>query len=146
MAGEQTATLTLKHPAEDLRGIPQGMDEPIPSGIWLVRELIEEHPILVHCVEAGEPISATSFRDVLVAASIFYGLEGNATITVLEGNPVVETDGNDMEESEQPTPELSRHPIIARGLGALRIMWFALRHPGKAAWINHRTGEVRVAD
>jgi hypothetical protein len=97
-------------------------------------------------VEAGEPISATSFRDVLVAASIFYGLEGNATITVLEGNPVVETDGNDMEESEQPTPELSRHPIIARGLGALRIMWFALRHPGKAAWINHRTGEVRVAD
>ncbi len=28
-------------------------------------------------------------------------------------------------------------------LGTLNIMWFALRHPGRAAWINHETGEVR---
>ena len=146
MAGEQTATLTLKHPTEDFQEFPQGRDEPIPSGIWKVRELIEEHPVLVHSVEAGEPVEATSFRDVLAAASIFYGLAGNATITILEAPGSVETDRKDAEESEQPTKEPSRHPVIARGLAAMRLMWFALRHPGRSAWINHRTGEVYAAD
>ena len=146
MAGEHTATLTLRRPTEDPRGIPQGIDEPIPSGIWMVHELIEQHPALANWVEKGEPVSATSFRDVLVAASIFYSLPMNARITILEGAPVVEIDRNDTQESEQPIPEPSRHPLIALGLGALRIMWFALRHPGKAAWINHRTGEVCVAN
>lgn len=30
-------------------------------------------------------------------------------------------------------------------LGTLNVMWFALRRPGRAAWINHETGEVRPA-
>ena len=148
MAGEHTATLTLKRPTDEPQGIPQGMDEPIPSGNWTVYELIEQQSALAHWVETGEPVSATSFRDVLVAASIFYGLPMNARITVLEGDPVVETDRNDMQEPDQPqpVPEPARHPLIVLGLGAMRIMWFSLRHPGKSAWINHRTGGVCPAD
>ena len=59
-----------------------------------------------------------------------------------------ETDRNNMQEPDQPQPipEPARHPLIVLGLGAMRIMWFSLRHPGKSAWINHRTGEVYPAD
>ena len=39
-----------------------------------------------------------------------------------------------------------RHPLVASLLGTLRIMWFAVRHPGKSAWIDHDTGEVWVSD
>ena len=52
----------------------------------------------------------------------------------------------DMREREQPIPEEATHPLIAMALGAMRLMWFSLRHPGRAAWINHSTGEVWPAD
>ena len=42
--------------------------------------------------------------------------------------------------------EKIRHPLVAWTLGTIGIMWFAIRHPGKSAWIDHSTGEVWVAD
>lgn len=38
-----------------------------------------------------------------------------------------------------------RQTLRAWLVGTLNIMWFALRRPGRAAWINHETGEVRPA-
>ena len=42
-------------------------------------------------------------------------------------------------------PGNAPHQLAAWTLATLRIMWFALRHPGRAAWVDHKTGEVRPA-
>ncbi len=42
-------------------------------------------------------------------------------------------------------PGNAPHQLAAWALATLRIMWFALRHPGRAAWVDHKTGEVRPA-
>ncbi len=53
----------------------------------------------------------------------------------------------DIPEASLPVPERKRrHPLVAWVIGTLRIMWFAVRHPGKPAWIDHRTGEVWAAE
>ena len=43
-------------------------------------------------------------------------------------------------------PGNAPHQLAAWALATLRIMWFALRHPGRAAWVDHKTGDVRPAD
>ena len=53
----------------------------------------------------------------------------------------------DIPEAHLPVAERKRrHPLMASIIGTLRVMWFAVRHPGKSAWIDHRTGEVWAAE
>ena len=59
------------------------------------------------------------------------------------------------QDAVMPTKGRVRHPrlVLLLGtcwvlceLGTLRIMWFAVRHPGRSAWIDHDTGEVWAVD
>ena len=76
----------------------------------------------------GGAVDVDSFPDAVRVAAVFYGQEGEAHVAGARVKGKM------------------RHPLLASLLGTLRIMWFAVRHPGRSAWIDHDTGEVRVAD
>ena len=59
-----------------------------------------------------------------------------------------ETGGRAGPDHRSTAPEKGKppHPLAAWALATVRIIWFSVRHPGRAAWIDHRTGRAWPAD
>ena len=146
MAEERVTLIAMRRPELDV-----GRREQVPfiarSSGGEIRGLREVHEMLLE----GGPVEVDSFPDAVRAAAVFYGeADGPRAIFIGVGQagevawfPVSE---GMAEGSDAGGRRKVRHPLVASFLGTLRIMWFAVRHPGKSAWIDHDTGDVWVAD
>ena len=146
MAEQNVVLLTMRRPG--LAGGPR--DEGVGpltrpegdgAGLWETRESLLE----------GGAVDVDSFPDAVRVAAVFYGQEDTDALVVVHvgGGRVVHWFPGQEGEAHVAGARVKgkmRHPLLASLLGTLRIMWFAVRHPGKSAWIDHDTGEVWVAD
>ena len=153
MAEERTATLTMRKPIEGIQSIKNPGPSRRSTNIIAIVDVKDTAPSVADSVAHGTSIDVFSFQDAMAAVTVFYGLsESSADEIVVLGPGVSRT--SDRQQEEVPSREgmvssestaKARHPALAWVVGTLRIMWFAIRHPGKAAWIDHRTGDVGVA-
>ena len=147
MAEELTTVITLRRPVDEVGEYRRSGSTAPQTGPLTVPQIINAAPEEIRSLKEGEQVSAYSFNDAVAAASIFYGLQVNTEITI-QVDQAEEPPPNTRDRTQpppQPTahaPRQAPHPLAAWGLCTIRIMWFSIKHPGKGAWINHRTGEV----
>ena len=153
MTQKHTATLTMRRSLETIGNTGTTETENLQFETLILNEVINDAQWVAHSLEEGEPVDVSSFRDAVAAAYLFYGRQGPSRITPYDaGSPGLKTDGSANKEEAQPQVKVSeprgktRHPLVAWVLGTIGIMWFAIRHPGEPAWIDHRTGAVWVAE
>ena len=147
MAEEPTTIITLRRPVDELGEYRKSGSTAPQTGPLTIPQIINAAPEEIRSLKEGEQVNAYSFNDAVAAASIFYGLRAytGITIQVDQAEELPPNTRNRAERRPQPTahePRQTPHPLTASALCTIRIMWFSIRHPGKAAWINHRTGEV----
>ena len=146
MTEQRVALVAMRRPE-----LPAGRRDGAPSLVEFAEGTrvgsVEVDAILA----AGGGIEVASFSEVVSVAAVFYG-EGDASrAIVVKVSPLGEVAWFHVPD-EWVAPNgvrekgRVRHPLVASFLGTLRIMWFAVRHPGKSAWIDHDTGDVWVAD
>ena len=147
MAEQDVAMLTMRRP--DLAGVHPEDDE-LPADTWSGERWVDFRKIQESLLER-RAVDVDSFSDAVRVAAFFYGQEdGTAFIAfcsggVLEVSQVSHSDATILLPGARTKGKV-RHPLFASLLGTLRIMWFAVRHPGRSAWIDHDTGEVWAAD
>ena len=151
MAEERTAVITLRRPVHTVSEHGDLGNTKPQTGFLTVPQIIDGASEEIRSLKEGGQVSAYSFNDAVAAASIFYGLQIHAEITIQvdqEEEPPPKT-GDRVEPSPQPPAREHRkasHSLATWALCTIRIMWFSIRHPGKAAWINHSTGKVWPAN
>ena len=145
MAEQNVALLTMRRPG--LAGGPwdEGVGhlmgpEGDGAGLREIRESLLE----------GGAVDVDSFPDAVRVAAVFYGQDDMDALVVVHvgGARVVHWFPGQEGQAHVAGAWVKgkmRHPLLASLLGTLRIMWFAVRHPGKSAWIDHDTGEVWAA-
>ena len=146
MAKQNVALLTMRRPglaggSRDEGVGPLTRPEGDGAGLREIRESLWE----------GGAVDVDSFPDAVRVAAVFYGQEDTGALVVVHvgGARVVHWFPGQEGEAHVGGAWVKgkmRHPLLASLLGTLRIMWFAVRHPGRSAWIDHDTGEVWVAD
>ena len=147
MAEQQVGMLTMRRPevAGDRR------EDEFHSVTWFEGGRVDLQQIRESLLD-GRAVDVDSFPDAIRAAAVFFHGEGDSgVIEVFQAG----TDGRvyrlavraiETEMTGLRSKGRVRHPLFASLLGTLRILWFAVRHPGKSAWIDHDTGEVWTAD
>ena len=110
MAYEQTATLNMQRP-------PQAAGETqLPEQGRFLVEMLEPSrpfgmaPTVVTSFEQGEPVNVLSFRDAVLAASIFYGIREPEDLVILAASGHEGEDGPQPEELADPDP--NRETIV----------------------------------
>ena len=147
MAEQDVAMLTMRR--SDLAGVLSEEDE-LPSDMWSGEHWVDYRKIQESLLER-RAVDVDSFSDAIRAAAFFYGQEDGAAFITFRRGGVLEVSQFSHADapillSDARTKGKVRHPMFASLLGMLRIMWFAVRHPGRSAWIDHDTGEVWAAD
>ena len=147
MAEQDVAMLTMRRP-DSASFHPE--DDDLPVGKWSGERWADFREIRESFLEL-RAVDVDSFSDAVRVAAVFYGQEDGAAFIAFRRGGVLEVSRVSHSDATILLPSVGtegkvRHPLLASLLGTLRIMWFAVRHPGRSAWIDHDTGEVWAAD